>query len=189
MLFTTIAIRIGFELPGYTYTEPLFDKVIDQSFVSPTGRPENGPIYLIKEDNVTSEQTFLVSIQVTDSAPSGTNIQSATFGKDYRTPISIHDIFFNTVKQRIPFVFTLVNDTIPEGTEAFQASVSPEDTRYLGDLRVEQFPTPLNPVTLASEVFITIEDDDCKLHNISMHFLIAITLIFFSFLSDYNWLC
>ena len=75
-------IRIGFELPGYTYTEPQFDEFVDQNYVSPTGQPENGPIFLIKENNVTSEQTFLVAFQVTDSAPSGT--QSATIDQDYR---------------------------------------------------------------------------------------------------------
>ena len=168
MLFIPITvIRIGFELvPGYTYTEPQFDEVIDQFFVSPTGRPENGPIYLIKEDNVTSEQTFLVSIQVTDSAPSGTNIQPATLRQDYiispntmRTSVSE---IFNARDQRIPFAFTLLSDSVPEGTEAFQASVSPEDTRDLGGGIVEQFPTSLNPLRLASEVFITIEDDDRK---------------------------
>ena len=75
------AIRIGFELPGYTYTEPSFDEFIDQSFMSPTGRPENGPVFLAKENNTISEQIFQVSFQVTDSTP--TNIQSATIHRDY----------------------------------------------------------------------------------------------------------
>ena len=64
--------------------EPMFDSFIDQFYMSPTGLPVNGPIYLAKENNVTSEQTFLLSIQVTDSAPSGTNIQPATLDADYR---------------------------------------------------------------------------------------------------------
>ena len=80
---TTIAIRIGFELPGYTYTEPQFDELIDQTYVSPTGRPENGPVFLLKEDNVISEQTFLVSFQVTDSAHFGTQ-SAAAIDQDYR---------------------------------------------------------------------------------------------------------
>ena len=62
--------------------EPEFEEFVDEIFLSPTGRPENGPIFLAKENNVTSEQTFLVSFQVTDSAPSGT--QSATIDQDYR---------------------------------------------------------------------------------------------------------
>ena len=119
---------------------------------------------------MTSEQIFLVSIRVTDSAPSG--IQSATFGQDYSVPAHNTIILFNTFEQRIPFVFTLLADAIPEGTEAFQASVSPEDTRDIGDGMVEQFPITLNPITPASEVFIAIEDDspECKL-QISMQVL------------------
>ena len=113
---------------------------------------------------MTSEQTFLVSIQVTDAAPSG--IQSATFGQDYSVPTLIHSTLFHSFEQRVPFVFTLLADAIAEGTEAFQASVTPEDTRDIGDGIMEQFPTSLNPLTLASEVFIVI-DSVCKL-QISM---------------------
>ena len=159
----TLAIRIGFELPGYNYTEPQFDEFIDQQYVSLTGRPENGPIFLVKEDNVTSEQTFLVSLQVTDSAPSGT--QTAEFSEDYgfgslpdQTSATEN---FRPSQQRIPFQFELFPDTFPEGDEAFQASVFPESTLDVGGMIV-QFPTSRNPLTLRSEIFITILDDDCK---------------------------
>jgi hypothetical protein len=160
---TTTAIRIGFEQSGYTYTEPQFDEFIDQNFVSPTGRPENGPVFLAKESNVTSEQTFLISIQITDSAPS--DIQSAAIDQDYRfgstTGQTSATFFFFSSQQRIPFPFELRADDLPEGTEAFQASVSPEDTRYENGVQiVELFPS-LNPLTLSSE--ITILDNDCKL--------------------------
>ena len=148
--------------------EPQFDEFIDKFFVSPTGRPENGPIFLAKENNVTSEQTFLVSFQVTDSAPSRT--QSATIDQDYRfagdDQTSQTEFFFPN-QQRIPFLFELRTDTFPEGTEAFQASVSPEDTREFVDAdgitRVETFPTSLNPEVLAPDIFIMILDDDRKL--------------------------
>ena len=133
--------------------------------MSSTGRPENGPIYLVKEGNVTSEQNFLVSFQVTDSAPS--DVQPATIDQDYRFgqlgQTSVAEFFFS-FQQRISFEFTLLADTLPEGTEAFQASVSPEDTRDLGGGNFEQFPTYLNPLTLASEVFINILDNDRKYH-------------------------
>ena len=116
---------------------------------------------MLKEDNVTSEQTFLVSFQVTDS---GT--QSAAIDEDYRFAgfgqTSQTEFFFPS-QQRIPFQFELRADTLPEGTEAFQASVSPEDTRDIGVGLVEQFPTSLNPLNLRSEIFITILDNDCKL--------------------------
>lgn len=58
-----LAISIGFELPEYTYTEPLLDTEINEFYFSPTGLAVNGPIYLAKENNVTSEQTFIVHIE------------------------------------------------------------------------------------------------------------------------------
>ena len=136
--------------------------------MSPTGRPENGPIFLLKEDNVISEQTFLVSFQVTDSAPSGT--QSAAIDQDYRfagEDQTRQTEFFFPSQQRIPFPFELIADTLPERTEAFQISVSPEDTRDFNGM-VEQFPTSLNPLNLSSETFITILDNDRKFKLISI---------------------
>ena len=119
---------------------------------------------MVKENNVTSEQTFLVSIQVTDSAPTGTSIQPATLGADYSLAMngqtSVTETFF-AFEQRVAFQFTLFPDSLPEGTEAFQASVSPEDTRMRPDGTVEMFPTFLRSETLASEIFVNIQDDDC----------------------------
>lgn len=182
--YHTIAIRVGFEVPGYTYTEPAFDRIVDQFYVSATGQPENGPIYVIKEDNVTSEQTFLVSVQVTDSAPSG--FQAATSGQDYHVPARTRSILFNAFEWRIPFAFTLLADTLPEGDEVFQLSVSPEDTGDIGG-GTEQFPTFRNPITLASEVFITIDVTKCEFVVSYMYFIS--NLLSFHFFSDYDWLC
>ena len=161
----TTAIRIGFELPGYTYMETMFEEIIDGFYMSPTGLPINGPIYLVKENNVISEQSFLVSMQVTDSAPSGTSIQPATLEVDYRLAVarqtSVTRPFLASVR-RISFQFTLFPDDLPEGNEAFRASISPQDTRMNPDGSIETFPTFLNPNSLASEIFVVIEDDDHK---------------------------
>lgn len=43
--------------------------------------------------------------------------------------------------------------------------VFPEDTQDLGGGRMRQLPTPLTPLTLRSEVFITILDDDRKVET------------------------
>ena len=141
----------------------MFATTIDFFYVPPTGCPENGLIYLVKENNVTSEQTFLVIIQVTDSAPSGTAIQSATINQDYRyAPADrrSQSIFFRPFEQRVLVWFELLADTLPEGTEAFHASVSPEvGSRMFLDGRMERFPISLNPINLASEIFITIIDN------------------------------
>ena len=130
----------------------------------PTGQPENGPIYLVKEGNIISEQTFFVSFQVTDSAPSG--ILPAAIDEDYRfggAGRTSETEFFPPSQQRIPFQFELRADTLPEGIEAFQARVSPEDTRDTGGGMVERFPLYQSPEILASEVFITIIDRDGKI--------------------------
>ena len=161
-----IAIRIGFELPGYTYNEPQFVPVVnvDELYVSPTGRPENGPVFLVKEDNVTSEQTFLVAIQVIDSAPN-ISLLPARINEDYSitliTQIIVITPFLPTEK-KLNFQFALKDDSLSEGTEAFQARVYPEHTQVLPGGIVEVFPTFLNPVNLSSNTHIFIEDDDCK---------------------------
>ena len=184
MVLILLAIRIGFELPGYTYMEPLFDTRIDQFFIPNPGG--SGPIYLAKENNVTSEQTFLISVQVTDSAPSGTAIQSATFRVDYEFSAdgrTSETLFFLPSQQRILVTFELLADTLPEGTEAFQASAFPEDTLEMrapnGTLiSMEKFPTPLCPEILAPEAFIIILDNDRKFYT---HFAFSCTM-YLSFL-------
>lgn len=122
---TIIAIRLGFELPSYTYTEPYFEIFIDGStYVSLTGRPENGPIFLVKEGDVISEQTFCITFQATDSAPVG--IQPATINQDYDFGAYGRGSATYTIspyQQRISFSFELRGDTLHEGNEAFQASV------------------------------------------------------------------
>ena len=121
---------------------------------------------MVKENNVISEQTFYISIQVKDSAPSGVNIQSATIGQDYRfgnIGTLSQTVIFLPFQRRISFRFELFADTLPEGTEAFQASLSLEGARHLGGRMVERFPNFLNPINLTSEIFITIVDNDRKL--------------------------
>ena len=136
--------------------EPEFSQLIDQLFMSPTGFPVNGPVYLTKEDGMVSEQSFLVGIQVTDSVPPGTGIQPAIIGDffDYhlvRGDQSSVTLSFPASKSRINVPFTLLADSLPEETEAFQlASVSPEGMF-------------ISPETLTSETFVIIEDDDRKL--------------------------
>ena len=155
---------------------------------------------MVKEDNVTSEQTFLVSIQVRDSVPSGTTIQPATIDQDYgfgAVGQTSETVFFSAFEQRIPVPFNLFADNLPEGTEAFQASVSPEDTRELRlpngtIIVVERFPTPLDPVGLASEIFVIIEGNDRKFRKYFTYiqFSLAVTIGFADTISKYySWVC
>ena len=164
-VIVTVAIRIGFELPSYTYMEPMFEEAIDTFFEPESGLSVNGPIYLAKENNVTSEQTFLVVVQISHSVPQGQSIQPATLDVDYRVSaaqlgVTVVVLEFGPMVQRINFQFTLFSDTLPEGTEAFLASSAPADIAELPDGTTVPVSTFLNPNTLFAESFVIIEDDD-----------------------------
>ena len=124
---------------------------------------ENGPIYLIKEDNVLSEQTFIVEIQTSDSVPSGSGFNPATINVDYELGVTgtATALLFPPNIQRILFSFTLLSDNLPEGTEAFLASSAPEDNAEVGGVEFD-VPGFLSPISLSQETFIVIGDDDCK---------------------------
>ena len=157
-LIDIIAIRIGFELPSYTYMEPMFEETIDTFFVLESGLSVNGPIYLAKEDNVISEQIFSVVVQVSSSVPQGQSIQPATLDADYRlsaaSGVTSVVLQFGPMVQRINFPFTLFSDTLPEGTEAFLASSAPADIAELPDGTTVPVSTFLNPNNLSAESFI-----------------------------------
>ena len=141
----------------------MFLEVIDDFFVPESGLPVNGPIYLAKENNVTSEQTFQVVIYASDSVPPGQNIQPASLDADYCLAVagaSVVVLPFGPHDQRINVLFTLFPDTIPENTEAFLACLFPGDIAELPDGRIVPVPTFLNPTLLFVETFVIIEDDD-----------------------------
>ena len=161
--FDNAVIRIGFEAPHYTYMETEFDKFINATFEPPTNLTTHGPIYLAKENNVQSEQTFDIVIQVIDSVPSGESINPATIGDDYsiggrRTSVVIQ---FPPTMQRVIFPIRIVFDVSPEGTEAFRASSS---YAYSAQSNGMQFNLSgyFTPINLSAETFVIIEDDDCK---------------------------
>ena len=141
----------------------MFDETIDRFFEPGSGLPVNGPIYLSKEDNVTSEQTFQVAVQTSVLVPPGQGIQPATLDIDYRLSaagISVVILPFGPRDQKINFPFTLVADTLPEGTKAFLASSAPADMAQLPDGTTAPVSTYLNPNALSAESFVIIEDDD-----------------------------
>ena len=138
--------------------EPEFDEVIDSTFVSSTNLTAHGPIYLAKEDNVQSEQTFRIAVQVADSVPSGENINPATFREDYLLG-PLFFIEFLPSMQRVNIPFILFSDVSPEGTEAFRASSSATATAA--------------PIALHAETFVIIEDNDRKA-RVSMEYTLAI---------------
>ena len=160
MFFYCTVIRIGFEQPFYTYMEPVFEEVINQYFVPSSGSPVpvNGPVYLAKEDNVASEQTFSVSVQLAEGVvPSGKNIQPATLNDDYRLNVDHTHVTLQFLPeyQRLNVQFTLFPDNISEGTEAFSITSAPETT----------LPTYYNPIHLSTDTFVIIKGnniDHCR---------------------------
>ena len=166
-------IRIGFEQPSYTYTEPKYEEHIGASFVPQehSDSPANGPIYLAKEGNGSSEQTFSVVVQIA-SIPSGQNIQPATHNEDYSLSESNTYVVlpFSPGKQRINVPFDLFSDDIREGTEAFHLSSAPHSRSTLPHETRVTLPTYLNPVHLFTDTFIIIEGNMCRILH---HYLIS----------------
>ena len=151
-----IAISIGFELPSYTYNEPMFEMQINENFSSPNNLTAYGPVYLIKENNVTSEQMFGIVIQVSDAVPGGTNPAALT--EDYDVGGGrIVTIPFPSNLQRVNYEFRLLPDTIPEWTEAFLACSSRANMLEV-DGRVFTLPHYQSPVFASAS--INILDDD-----------------------------
>ena len=149
----------------YTYIEPMFDRTIDEfDFIPPTNLTENGPIYLVKEDNVVSEQTFLVVITTTDTVPSGSGFNQAQINVDYALGVvgTSRVLQFPAISQRILFSFTLFNDTLLEGTEAFLVSSAADDSTEVDGTRFD-VPGFNQPTSVFPQTYVIIEDHNRKL--------------------------
>ena len=134
----------------------MFETIIDSSFMLPNN---SGPVNLIKENGVRTEQIFGIEIEVSDEVPAGVN--PATFGGagDYETGGGGRlAIMFPPNQQRLIFEITLFPDQIPEGTEGFLASSSRLDT--IADQTGMVFPLPhyLRP-TYASTTINILDDN------------------------------
>lgn len=138
------AIRIGFGMQAYTFEEPDFDDFFE--------------VFLEKENNVTSEQTFLISLTVRDSVPINSGFDIAEFGVDYGAiPRTAFIQSFLPGEKRLPISFELRRDFIPERTEGFEISSS-------NDEREPSFLPPRQP--LYPQTFVIIEDDDRMYLNV-----------------------
>ena len=161
MYINTTAISIGFEVSGYIYNEPMFIKLIDSFFIPPNNTTAYGPVYLIKENGVRTEQIFGVAVEVSDGVPAGVNCNPATFGPfgDYLTGGGGSlNTMFPPNRQRLNFEITLFPDEILEGTEGFVASSLRLDTA--ADETGTIFPLPdYLPPTYASTTIYILDDD------------------------------
>lgn len=169
--------------------EPEFvEQVINESYIPPTNSKDSarGPIYLAKENNVISEQTFAVVVDFANKVPLRENFNLATRNMDYavRPGFFSFVVLFPPNHQNIVFPIVLFPDTFPEGTEALLARSAPGNHSDVG--RVEHpLPGYSTPVSLPTETLIIIEDDDRKLYYNSWLYT-SIYLIFnYSF---HHWL-
>ena len=103
-------------------------------------------MYLVKEEERVSEQTFGVVLEdIGDTATEGD-------GNDYQFDDRV--IEFRPGEQRLNILFSLFRDGIPEGTESFRIQSSgTEDPR---------FPNFAPPNYTFPETTVLIEDDDSK---------------------------
>ena len=108
--FHGAAIRIGFEKEFNRFTEPMSE--------------EDAFIYVAKENNIISEQTFIITFQRMDMVPQGSDFALAHNGEDYRGILQEFPLSFAPHNQRINLPFQLLPDGDSEATEAFQISLS-----------------------------------------------------------------
>ena len=130
-------------------------KTIDSLFIPPNSSTSYGPVYLIKENGVKTEQIFGIVIQTSDAVPTGVN--PATFGPfgDYETGGGgSFTTLFRPNQRRLNFEITLFPDDIPEEIEGFLASSARLDTA--ADETGITFPLPdyLSPTYASISIYI-----------------------------------
>ena len=147
--------RIGFERQSYEVTEPNPD---DDNVIS-------NLVYLVREDNRKSEQTYSVDLTVSDpggitkpatiaSPNTNQSFDYSLIGVIGQTEVNV---LFPPTVDRIAFVFSLNPDLAVEGTETFRATsaqVTPS-----GDFPVFQTP---GGVTAFANTLIHILDNNGK---------------------------
>lgn len=140
--------------------EPVFEETIDKLFIPKLNLPEHGPVYITKENDTSTEQTFLVYVHTSTSVPTDSDqvIHPATLNVDYSLSgtLTFMVLRFGPEQRKINVPLTLYSDDFSEGTEAFIISITADNTAEV-DGRIVRVPTYLNPLSLSSESFVIIE--------------------------------
>ena len=140
--------------------EPVFDETIDELFKPKLNLSDHGPIYITKENDTSTEQTFLVYVHTSNSVPTDSDrvIHPATSNDDYSlsADLTFVVLYFGPDQGKINVPLTLFSDDFSEGTEAFLISIAADNTAEV-DGRTVRVPTYLNPISLSSESFVIIE--------------------------------
>ena len=145
-------IIIGFERPFYTTNE--------QSGVA------HNVVSLIKQDNRTTERSFLINVRAVDASPPGSGV--ATLDDDYAVTSmpGQRDILlqFNSFQDSLPIPFEVFDDSVVEGPEAFQL----QSSRRIGS-PVFTSPDELE-ATVFSSAFVQMLDSGSKCTNNNYYF-------------------
>ena len=131
----------------------MFEETVDSSYLPKSTSLANGPVYIVKENNKFSEQTFQIFVQVaTGLVPSGQDIQPATVNTDYRFSVLSHMVLqFLPGQQKLNVPFTLLHDDLTERSEAFLLTMTPKHGMQF------KLPTFSVPINLSVESFVIIE--------------------------------
>ena len=137
-----VGINIGFAQQVYSFDEPDFEELVRE-------------VTLVREGNRQTEQTFAVSVVVSNPTSS---ISPATL--DILNPVNfdyslgnsgnIVTLLFQNFVQNITFNFFLHSDDFPEGTEGFLATSAPA----VGEIFPRFGPPQTSTVFEATEILI-----------------------------------
>ena len=151
-----VVIRIGFEHQSYEVTEPTPD---DENIIY-------NLVYLIREDNQTSEQIYSVDLTVGDPGGSSkpATIETSNTNQSFDYSFGLPDqtkvnVLFPPTVDRIAFVFSLNPDLAVEGTETFRVT----SAQVIPSGFYPVFQTPAG-VTAFATTLIHILDNDGKYH-------------------------
>ena len=144
--FSRAVIRIGLEFPSYTFLEEKFDHEVEEVFVA-------------KENNVITEQTFLIVVEARTETPNN-SIGPAIHDQDYSLNVGGQQTIILQVtpqEQKVLVPFVVFSDTEIERVESFRFTTS--------SARRNGYPIFSSPLVLHQSAFIFILDNDGNYSN------------------------
>ena len=149
------ALRIGFKLPLYNFSEPNTRTLIEN-------------VTLIKEDNRSTEQTFGITIMFDDP---GAGVRSASIQQnanqtdnfDYVVDVPGNDeisLSFGPDDSEINIAFSLQPDELLEGIESFRVIISSQGSPFPPFQMPVAIPVPNIPAF--ADTVIRIQDNDSR---------------------------
>ena len=118
-------------------------------------------IILAKQENIRSQQTFLINIEVQDPSEPGIGVATPSdFGEDNDYSANTFLRRFEPVSQTLTIFVDIFPDSISEGPEGLQLSLS--QVEMDSNVAVPDFSTPTVGSTLFPTTLVVIDDDDSE---------------------------